>query len=66
MTEVKKCTLPEDINECRYFVRCNKLCCKVNKCSYQEIEEENIKPNQYVRKERWCEKYYKGSRPKKS
>ena len=66
MTEVKKCILPEDINECRYFVRCNKLCCKVNKCSYQEIEEENIKPNQYVRKERWYEKYYKGSRPKKS
>lgn len=43
------------------------LCKNENKCAFkQEKIEDNISPDGYVRKERWYEKYYKDSRPKKS
>ena len=50
-----KCTFAEDINSCQYFVRKTKECTNKAVCSYQD---ERIK-SEYVRKERWYEKYYK-------
>lgn len=61
-----KCTLPADINQCRFYNKDNMECSNDNECSFQESEEENILTKGYIREERWYEKYYKGSRPKKS
>ena len=61
------CTFAPDINECSYFVKDGAKCKKKNNCAYKrEKIEGNISPDGYVQKERWYEKYYKDSRPKKS
>lgn len=55
----KKCSLPEDINKCPF---CNKekMECKIQTgktCAFQ-YDDSVVKDN-YVRQERWFEKYYK-------
>lgn len=60
-----KCTLAKDINKCPF---CNKEimeCTKSDiKCGFRR-EDEPVGNSDYVRKERWYEKYYKGTRPVK-
>ena len=72
---MKKCNLDAPVNKCEFFGR-NLICNNSNKCSFQEVDPEDVeeiivkkngvKKNGYIRKERWYEKYYKDSRPKKS
>ena len=61
-----RCELSEDINNCPC---CNKekMECLNTKtmCAFRAEENIDIENNQYVRKERWYEKYYKNSRPMK-
>lgn len=54
----KICTWSEDINYCNYFIR-ETLECKKEKRHYQKEAADNDLPDQYIRKERWYEKYYK-------
>lgn len=68
--KMKKCKLDKSVNKCEFFEK-NCRCNNANKCSFQEVEPEDVEDatvgnNGYVRKERWYEKYYKNSRPKKS
>lgn len=68
---MKKCKLDYTINRCEYFEVESCECENPNKCSFQEIEPADVEDvtvgnNGYVRKERWYEKYYKHSRPKRS
>ena len=64
---VRQFTLSADINNCPFCDKDSMLCKNENKCAFkQEKIEDNISPDGYVRKERWYEKYYKDSRPKKS
>lgn len=53
-----KCTLEHDVNKCPFFIPEPGECKNENACSFQE-KENVIKPNTYVRKERWYEEYYK-------
>lgn len=65
--KMKICLLPKENNKCRFFDK-EKMEChnKVVGCGFQKIEKINDKnASGYVRKERWYEKYYKASRPKK-
>ena len=60
---MKKCSLSEDINRCQFFDKKTKTCNNPNKCSFQNKGNEDItNPHGYVRKERWYEKYHKGTR----
>ena len=60
---MKKCSLAEDINECQYFDKKNKECNNPGKCSFQEdVVEESLNHQEYIREERWYEKYHKGTR----
>lgn len=55
-----KCSLDKDINKCPYFLQAEEECISKTKCSFKE----KIDPktgNEYIRKERWYEKYYKKS-----
>lgn len=47
------CKLDKDINKCPYYS--NGKCSYDKKCSFQITKD----AAQYVRKERWYEKYYK-------
>lgn len=60
------CLLPEDINNCPFFNKEKMECTNTDtKCTFRKESDENIVNNQYIRKERWYEKYYKNSRPAK-
>lgn len=68
---MKKCKLDVSVNKCEFFVTVSCECQNTNKCSFQEVEPEDVEDvtvgnNGYVRKERWYEKYYRNSRPKRS
>ena len=52
-----KCGLSEDINKCPFYDKNSKSCNNKDKCSFQDTG--NINNNEYVRKERWYEKYYR-------
>lgn len=54
------CTLPADINQCKYFVPDGEGACSRNsaKCTFFQYKENNGSKG-YVRKPRWYEKYYK-------
>lgn len=49
-----KCTIPEEINQCPFFVKEESVCRNDKKCSMQEFSWE---PK--ARSEKWFEKYYK-------
>ena len=57
-----RCELSEDINNCPF---CNKEKMEClndkTKCAFHTEENIDVANNQYVRKERWYEKYYKTS-----
>lgn len=64
MTKKYICTLPSEIKQCPF--RSNDSKCNMDKdgCGFRKIEQEQEQdktPSQYVRKERWYEKYYKRS-----
>lgn len=60
---MKKCSLEEDINKCKYFDKKNKGCNNPGKCSFQIDDGNEVVTNHpYVREERWYEKYHKGTR----
>ena len=53
-----KCNLPADINQCPHYLTETQECKKEGACSFQQ--QSVSKPrSQYIRKERWYEKYYK-------
>lgn len=56
-----KCALPKELNTCIYLSD-NSECLKKppNPCGM--LEKPPVPKNTYVRKERWYEKYYKGSK----
>lgn len=54
---MRKCELDKDINKCPYYTE-DGYCGNENKCFFQKEEVGEIK-NQYVRKERRYEQYYK-------
>lgn len=53
-----KCNLPADINQCPYFLTEKQECKKESACSFQQKAVSKPR-NQYIREERWYEKYYK-------
>lgn len=57
---MKKCTLEPEYNTCRYFNYEASECQNKGRCSFQEevIANNKIRAN-YVREERWYEKYYR-------
>ena len=62
------CLLSKDINNCTFCDK-DKMEChnKVADCGFKKCEEIKTEETMgYIRKERWYEKYYKDSRPKKS
>lgn len=60
------CLLPEDINNCAFCNKERMECTNTNtKCTFRKESDENIVSYQYVRKERWYEKYYKDNTPRK-
>lgn len=56
-----KCTLPKELNTCQYFAD-NSEGLKPPPYPCGMIEQPLVHKNTYVRKERWYEKYYKGSK----
>ena len=55
-----QCTLPQDINLCPHYDKPNSSCNNPSNCSFQENVQEDMMPyNGYVRQERWYEKYYR-------
>lgn len=58
MTKIN-CTLEKDINKCPHFVLDDGTCTADNPCSFAE-KPGNRAPDkdEYVREERWFEKYY--------
>ena len=64
---MKKCNLSKDINNCPFCDK-DKMECHndVAECGFQKCEEVKTEDTiGYIRKERWYEKYYTESRPKK-
>lgn len=59
-----KCILSEDINTCPFYDSETMKCNNEDNCSFQE-DITTYGEEQYTRKERWYEKYYKDSRPVK-
>ena len=60
---MNKCTLPKHLNSCPYLADeciCNRPL--PHSCSMLETAEKPKSKIVYVRKERWYEKYYKGSK----
>lgn len=47
------CGLEKDINNCPFYK--DDICVSKNQCSFQKLK----KRKEYIRKERWYEKYYK-------
>ena len=65
---MKLCLLSKDINNCPFCDK-EKMECHndVTGCGFQKCEEIKTEETMdYIRKERWYEKYCKDSRPKKS
>lgn len=58
------CTLDANINTCPFYGRDNAVCNSESPCSFWK-KEEDISKSQYVRKERWYEKYYRNGSTKK-
>ena len=55
-----KCILSDDINSCKHYDSENSLCLNPNTCSFQEIMRgKDMNRTDYVRTERWYEKYYR-------
>ena len=52
------CEMPNDINECPFFIQNDQKCSYQNKCSFQQLKIEESESN-YKREPRWYEKYYK-------
>jgi hypothetical protein len=52
-----ECELPKEVNQCPHYTE-DGYCNNENKCSFQKEDVKEVK-NQYVRKERWYEQYYK-------
>ena len=50
-----KCELEKELNKCPFYKE--GFCTSNTSCSFQKKVEKNEK--EYVRKERWYEKYYK-------
>lgn len=58
-----RCELSEDINNCPFYNKEKTECLNTKtKCTFRTEENIDVINNQYVRKERWYEKYYKSSR----
>lgn len=54
------CTLDKELNECPYYKADDQSCHSENPCSFSRSDEEHSpKTGQYIREERWYEKYYK-------
>lgn len=51
------CDLDKEINKCHFFD--NELCKNKNKCSFQVPEDSLITSEEYIREDRWYEKYFK-------
>ena len=51
-----KCELEPAINNCPFYIKTSRICANENACSFQERKNTQ---KQYIRKERWYEKYYK-------
>ena len=51
------CSLPPEINSCPYYAKTGECKNEMEGCSFRKEKGENR--NQYVRKERWYEKYYR-------
>lgn len=51
-----KCELEAEINNCPFYIKSTHLCTNENPCSFQEKKDTQ---KEYIRKERWYEKYYK-------
>ena len=51
-----KCELEAEINNCPFYIKSTHLCANENPCSFQEKKDTQ---KEYIRKERWYEKYYK-------
>ena len=64
---MKLCLLSKDNNNCKFCDKDKMECHKdVAECGFQKCEEvKTEKTIEYIRKERWYEKYYTESRPKK-
>lgn len=61
MMGINRCTLSKDINNCPFCDMENMLCDKEDtKCAFQ------VKENEKPKEEKWFEKYYKNSKPKRS
>ncbi len=52
------CEMPNDINECPYFIQDGQKCSYQNKCSFQQLQIEESEVS-YKREPRWYEKYYR-------
>lgn len=51
------CTLPKDINHCKYFSDDQKHCLENNtQCGFIEIRSQEFEPK---KQSKWYEKYYK-------
>lgn len=59
------CTLDANINTCPFYDKEKLICKNSSPCSFGK-NEEDISNNQYVRKERWYEKYYRNGNSKKN
>lgn len=51
-----KCELEPAINNCPFYIKSSRTCTNESVCSFQEKKNTQ---KQYIRKERWYEKYYK-------
>lgn len=55
---VNKCNLTEEINKCPFYTKEDKSCGNERECVFRYSDKPKEK-NDYVRQERWYEKYYK-------
>lgn len=53
-----KCTLDSNINNCPFYKIKTSECNNEKECSFKEKDKSN-KTGEYVREERWYEKYYR-------
>lgn len=56
-----KCALQKELNKCIYLSD-NSECIKPQPNPCGMLEKPPVRKNTYIRKERWYEKYYKGSK----
>lgn len=52
-----ECVLEKELNKCHYYKE--GLCTSDKQCSFQKKVEKKLDKKEYVRKERWFEKYYR-------